>query len=193
MNGVAQVTMPKQEARELYLEFRHHMNAKHCSPDDRAIAAGYKAMASGKAIIDLKETFRKLPLNEKKEPRLAVARSSWSRIEYGTYSRWRKGEAGIRFSQLRNNSSVDIPVPESIRNVIRGRGQVNVPIVPLPIRPQRWLLDQCLTLWEVENWEQPPTDPLLLRKLTSGSWLYVVLAQWDLTPLERMVLHGRLA
>lgn len=36
----------------------------------------------------------------------------------------------------------------------------------------------------------PPTDPFLLRHL--GGTLYVVLAQWDLTPLEKAVLAGRL-
>ena len=49
-----------------------------------------------------------------------------------------------------------------------------------------WL---SLILWEAE-WETVPRDPLLLRHLAGG--LYAVMASWDLTPLERAVLKGRL-
>jgi len=46
------------------------------------------------------------------------------------------------------------------------------------------------TLWEVETWTlEPPRDPVLLRRL--GGDLYVVLAVWDLTDLERAVLGAR--
>ncbi|MFI4852645.1 MAG: hypothetical protein ACIAZJ_26335 [Gimesia chilikensis] len=41
-------------------------------------------------------------------------------------------------------------------------------------------------LWEAE-WETVPVDPMLLKHL--GKSLYVVLAQWDLTPLEQGILR----
>jgi hypothetical protein len=65
-----------------------------------------------------------------------------------------------------------------------------VPLVPPNLRPARGLNRYCI-LFEAE-WEPvPPTDPMLLRHL-HGS-LYAVLAVWDLTPLERAVIAGRLS
>lgn len=64
-----------------------------------------------------------------------------------------------------------------------------VPLVPAPIRP-RGALDGYRILFE-PKWEPvPPVDPMLLKHLHGA--LYVVLAHWDLTPLERAVLAGRL-
>lgn len=52
--------------------------------------------------------------------------------------------------------------------------------------------DEDLPREEIEaQWRPvPPVDPFLLKHL--GGTLYVVLAQWDLTPLEQAVLAGRL-
>jgi hypothetical protein len=63
-----------------------------------------------------------------------------------------------------------------------------VPIIPAPIRPTR-RLDQYHILWEAD-WQAAPTDPILLQKLTGN--LFVILAAWDLTELERAVLSVRL-
>lgn len=70
-----------------------------------------------------------------------------------------------------------------------------VPIVPPKHRPPGTsTLDSYLVLWEVENWmwsapPMPPGDPALLRRV--GGDIYAVLAVWDLTDLERLVLAGR--
>lgn len=70
-----------------------------------------------------------------------------------------------------------------------------VPLVP----PRHWppratALRSYVTLWEVDDWAwtrqpAPPRDPALLRHI--GGDLYAVLATWDLTELERLVLTGR--
>jgi hypothetical protein len=70
----------------------------------------------------------------------------------------------------------------------------------VPIVPPKHLdrvnmnLDNYLTLWEVDEWTwrrdpAPPRDPALLQHLAGD--LYAVLATWDLTELERIVLSGR--
>jgi hypothetical protein len=71
-----------------------------------------------------------------------------------------------------------------------------VPIVPPKHRPRRGsLLDRYLVLWEVDEWRwtsmRPPAprDPALLQHLAGD--LYAVLATWDLSELERLVLSGR--
>jgi hypothetical protein len=65
-----------------------------------------------------------------------------------------------------------------------------VPIVPPNLRPDR-ALSRYVILFEAEWRPVPPVDPLLLRHLHGA--LYVVLAAWDLTPIERAVLAGRFA
>jgi len=47
-------------------------------------------------------------------------------------------------------------------------------------------LDRFHILWEADWHLDPPQDPALLRRLMGDLW--VVLAVWDLTSLERAVL-----
>ena len=67
-----------------------------------------------------------------------------------------------------------------------------VPNIPPALRPKRGLRLYTI-LWEAEWSADPtaPTDPALLRRL--GGDLYILLATWDLTELERAVLGGRVA
>lgn len=70
-----------------------------------------------------------------------------------------------------------------------GRLRTQVPIVPPPLRP-RGALWRYHVLFEVEGWEAiPPRDPILLRRIRGD--LFAVVAVWDLTEVERMVLATR--
>jgi hypothetical protein len=64
-----------------------------------------------------------------------------------------------------------------------------LPTIPPALRPP-YKLGGYHILWEVESWEKatPPGDPALLKHL--GGDLYVLLAVWDLSDLERAVLAG---
>jgi hypothetical protein len=68
-----------------------------------------------------------------------------------------------------------------------------VPIVPPEHRPIGSALNQYCILWEVEKWEAlprpqwAPGDPMLLKPL-GQTGLYAVMAHWDLTDIEKMVL-----
>jgi hypothetical protein len=70
-----------------------------------------------------------------------------------------------------------------------------VPIVPPEHQPRAGgRLNAYVTLFEVEDWQwrvppRPPGDPALLRHV--GGSIYAVLAVWDLTELEQLVLSGR--
>jgi hypothetical protein len=63
-------------------------------------------------------------------------------------------------------------------------------MVPPDVMPARGCdLSKHFVLWEVENWDAaPPIDPILLRPI--GGNLYAVVAQWDLTEVERMIIAG---
>jgi hypothetical protein len=68
-----------------------------------------------------------------------------------------------------------------------------VPLVPPKHRPARGLGGHHV-FWEVDEWRwsmlpPPPRDPALLRHV--GGDIYAVLATWELTELERLVLEGR--
>jgi hypothetical protein len=73
--------------------------------------------------------------------------------------------------------------------------QTMVPLAPPKVRPRvNASLRSYAILWEVDEWTwseypRPPRDPALLRHL--GGDFYAVLATWDLTELERLVLSGR--
>lgn len=75
----------------------------------------------------------------------------------------------------------------------QGAWSTMVPVVPPKHRPGRGY-GQCHVLFEAEEWTwstlpAPPGDPALLRHV--GGDIYAVLAQWDLSPLEQLVLSGR--
>jgi hypothetical protein len=69
-------------------------------------------------------------------------------------------------------------------------GSAMVPMVPPDILPPRGAdLAKHFILWEVESWDfSPPIDPILLRPI--GGELYAVVAQWDLTEVERSIIAG---
>jgi hypothetical protein len=63
-----------------------------------------------------------------------------------------------------------------------------VPKIPASLRP-KGDLNKYYILWEVEKWQAVPKDPYLLKRLTKN--MFVILAGWDLTELERSVIAGR--
>jgi len=66
-----------------------------------------------------------------------------------------------------------------------------VPLVPVHLRPKRGLANYHV-LWEAE-WERiVPRDPLLLRQIGRGD-MWLVVAQWDLTEVERAALSARIS
>jgi hypothetical protein len=75
-------------------------------------------------------------------------------------------------------------------------GYALIPMIPADVRP-RDALENCYVLWEVEHWADrpiratPDRDPYLLKHLAGD--LYAVIAEWDLTELERAIMQGRRA
>jgi hypothetical protein len=64
-----------------------------------------------------------------------------------------------------------------------------VPPIPPRFRPEA--LDDYFTLFEAEWQPMPPVDPILLKRI--GQTMFVIVAQWNLTAVERAVLEGRFA
>jgi hypothetical protein len=70
-------------------------------------------------------------------------------------------------------------------------GNAVLPLIPIKYRPRR-AMENYHVLWEA-TWEPvPPVDPFLLRRIDESD-LWLVLAMWELTEVERSVLATRIA
>ena len=63
------------------------------------------------------------------------------------------------------------------------------PMIPAYLRP-RHALDNYHILWEAD-WHAIPRDPYLLRRIGDAD-LWLVLAAWDLTEVERAAMASRI-
>lgn len=202
---VATISMPADEALAKYHEYTSALADREPTYEDRGIVLGYRALAKGRSLIDLHDVFRRCPADDQGRPRLALARAHWRRCWYradrGGGARFAEGRDFVgssrRHSWHRHVTLPDGTLPQALRAGehradSRQRYDVNltavVPLIPANLRPARGLNCYCV-LWEAE-WEAVPTDPMLIRHLYGS--LYAVFACWDLTPLERAVLAGRL-
>lgn len=195
------IEMDPAEARQHADELEAHR--KHLTPEEEAFLDGYRALASGRPIINLRETIAAGGCFDDDNyalPRLAVARAFDSWV---TVTRDFVGRLTFHTSSNRNVAwKLDLgrvmrPLNSSIGEYATyGSRRAMVPPVPIGTRmrlgaPRRGGWRPRLTLFEVGEWAwtpRPPGDPALLRHV--GGDLYVVEATWDLTDLERAVLAG---
>lgn len=197
------VEMPRAEARAKFREYRDAVRARFTKEDDE-IMRGYRAIARGQRVISLRTAISTGGVCENTgRPKLAVARANatvcWleERNENGavTFSTDpRRAHNNTR--DVRRFPKGTLPATRGTQKPVYHRSSYSgfkamVPPVPPALRPARGL-HLYDTLWEVARWEEvphAPGDPALLRKL--GGDLYAVIAVWDLTELEKIVLNGR--
>lgn len=195
------ITMDKAEARRRFLEYRNSVRQRH-NAEDEQIMRGYRALANGRQVIDICATLRKggmttIPPKWASAqpiwvPRLALMRAdqAWcwlntnqdGGVEYHNTGSPRHNERRnyFRFSRLFT------PLEGTDRSWWNAKAMV--PPVPPGLRPHDKIGNYHI-LWEAEWKREPPKDPALLKHI--GGDLYVVLAVWELTELERTVLAGR--
>lgn len=127
-------------------------------------------------------------------PRLAVCRADARQCAVRTWGDdllFADGDSWMtNRGALVNRDTVRVPgiTRPPWRQGMRNHGTTLVPLTPPAHRPRRpRRMSSCHVLWEVEDWSAtPPRDPALLRHIRGDLW--VVLAVWDLTELERAVL-----
>lgn len=186
---------------------------------DALLMRSYREIARGRAVLDLAAVMRAAGLVPGQwYPKLAICRADAPychvrmRINGGaTFSparaskRWGGREVETAKARTivlapgtfptyehRLNPQIGyvrIPDPGAPARAWSETAEALVPTIPPAFRPPFKLSGYCL-LWEAVWSPAPPVDPLLLKPL--GGNLYAVLAQWDLSPLERAVLTGRL-
>jgi hypothetical protein len=185
------------EARAKLAEYQAALDAGGATAEDQAIAAGYRAVARGRPLISLARTVARGGWHPNGLPRIGVCqaeatqcRVQWSGGDLVFTDEWSHGNRGA----LVGHHSVRVPVAGDDRPGGGNRwwaGSAPVPLVPPGSRPRRPAkLSRCHVLWEVEEWKQvAPVDPALIRHVRGDLW--EVLATWDLTQLERLVLMQR--
>jgi hypothetical protein len=173
----------KAKARTMYREY-----VKACVdfPEDqhyRRMRDVLKEIKNGHKIICLSDTIAAGGLNEKGEPRFAIAQANWKRCEC---ERFKDGEIRFREKGWTRKNFIMIkghPFPcQNYQDI-----QTIIPPIPPRLRPK--YLNRYYILWEVEDWQKVPKDPFLLRRIPRTDY-YVIVAAWNLTKLERQILKG---
>jgi len=195
---LAEVTMPKAEALEHFKEYRSAVRKRH-NAEDVAIMQGYKQLARGLAILSLSRAM-KLGGLRNGLPRLAICRADVPRCwllartngscEFTTNRSSRMSRRTIRDRVSLPEGTFPGIKPADVwsDNQSYDAKSAIVPSVPPRLRP-RGSLGLYHVLWEAEWTNEPPRDPALLRYLRGDLW--AVLATWDLTEIERLVIAER--
>lgn len=193
---LATIEATPEEAKAKLDEYRRAVRETHDKTDEM-ILRGYKELEKGRALIRLTESVRSAGVDDNRLPRLAVARATDERVRCMADSRttvfWPESmrvswwgpqqRAGLNSGVVR----LTINRPELLSQG-DPRGSAIVPLIPPALRPAR-ALHRYFILFEAVWEPNPPTDPALIRHLIGDLW--VVVATWDLTELERAAIAVR--
>jgi len=193
---VEQLVIPKEEAQKEYEAYKEAIR-KHRDQYLRDLKALYGHLRHGRAVIDVWAAMKSAGLNKKGDPKLAICRADVQNVffekqrdgggiflSHNTW--WKHKKSDVRIPA--NTWQWEIEITQRIKNA---RLTTIAPIIPARIlNPLRGALHNYHILWEVKEWGSIPRDPILLKRLTPN--MFVVLATWNLTPLERAVIKGRL-
>jgi hypothetical protein len=194
------IEMDPAAARQAFLEYRDSVRRRH-DVEEAQIMRGYQALAKGESVIDLVSTIRtgggRLQPGGWRGavwvPNLAVMRADQRWCWVSTHSDGRVEYHSKRSYTSRETRNLvalppgTLPSPSGA-NTSYGEARAMVPPVPPHHRPAA-ALGSYHILFEAEWRDVAPEDPALLRHI--GGDLYVIVATWDLTELERTVLAGR--
>jgi hypothetical protein len=186
---VTKVVVSRPKARELYREYKKHLHYQQ--PMDAEIQRAYQLISQGRVVIQALESIKNAGVGEDGYPRLAIVRADKARVTCRmdlnggcTFDSpgHHRGSRGQQFS---------LPADSFPRRASwLTPGRASTPLVPVHLRPRRGLANYHI-LWEA-LWEpEPPVDPYLVRRIGGDLWL--VVAAWDLTEVERAVMRTRMA
>jgi hypothetical protein len=184
------IEMAAHEARARYLEYRDYGTTE----EDAAIARGYREVAKGTKVIQLRDAITIGGVDKWGRPKIAIMQADqrWCYLARETNGRvafacetWPRSD---RVNGVWRFPAGTLPTSDHWTNWAH---RAMVPLVPPRHRPRHHLRNYAV-LWEVDKWvkhtARPPRDPALLKHL--GGDLYALLAVWDLTDLERAVISG---
>lgn len=195
------ITVDRKQAAELYRSYKSH--SAYSAPIDWEVQRTYQLLAQGKTIIRAIESIKAAGLDEKHLPKLALAPATASHchIRRGTDGSlimspsdnwWGRNKNMFRFHSETFVFPVDsFPLTwDQKHRQDRSDHKAIMPTIPVHLRPKR-ALENYHVLWEAEWQPVPPRDPYLLRRIGKAD-LWLVVAHWDLTEVERAALATRI-
>lgn len=195
--NVPTIVVPQDQAESKYEAYRS-LPGSQKTESDYVLQKVWKAAKSGSPIIDVACAFRETGLNEIGQPKLAIARANWSTVYFHPRQSperyWIDGSGTFSFEPRFNDRTRvrDYAPPENTfpNDLLYKKRSIRsaVPHMPPDIRPKgRGGHGLYHILFEVDFWEDKyPVDPYLLRRVAGD--LFVVLAEWELTALEAIIL-----
>jgi hypothetical protein len=199
MQNIEALTVNRNEALRLYRKYKEHR--AYSQPIDWEIQRAYQHLSKGKLVIRALASVIAAGLDANDLPKLALCRATakhchLERRNDGSFTmsanQWRlaksQTEEWPRNSFAFQNETFPLSWDRKFR-VSRSAHQAQVPIVPVHIRPKRGLENYHI-LFEAEWQKVPPRDPYLLRRIGKAD-LWLVVAHWDLTEVERAALATR--
>jgi hypothetical protein len=192
---VPTIRVERSDALRKIREYKS-LNARQRTAEDDRLQALYQMVSKGARVLNVREAFKTTGLSEKGQPRLAIARGDWKTVRFQAHSghsAWDYVSGGGKFSDAdkdeRWRPTQDYVLKDGAfdSGKLTGRGlRSPVPHIPPGLRPKYSRLSNFYILFEVQSWEEYPRDPFLLRRIEGD--LFVVVAEWELTELEAMLL-----
>lgn len=180
--NVTELAVTQEAALVALGEYKKHRDVY--DQKDWEVERIYRAISKGKTVISGQDSIRNAGLDEKKRPRLAIcqAHAHFCRcyslsdsfvfgIDPGNWGHAMQGKLTVPWPGLGYISTLRAALPR----------------IPPQHRPHGDTLSNYHMLWEAD-WTDLPRDPYLLRRI--GRDAFVVLAAWDLTPVEMNVLRS---
>lgn len=200
--NVTTMTMAPEEARAKLRAYRANRH-KDAELVYRQCEQFYEELADGAVLIDAEQAIIAGGFDHKMRPNIAIARSDREQVRFT----WHSSDFVGEFNAISHNASwggdtlrrrINFARTPNLKSSVGNwftsvEGYARIPMVPADVRPKTGQLRDWFTLWEVEKWSDsrigapPPRDPFLLRHV--GGTLYAVLAEWNLTELERAVMR----
>lgn len=188
---VGSITMDRAAAEAAYREYSASVRGRMLD-EYREVRAAYNELRKGHAIIDINRAFEIAGLDERKRPRIAIVRADQPKVYFDSV--WFNDWHGLVFSHKRriqgNYTNGVVRVPNGTWSEARSSLQAVTPIVPPRFLP-RDSLENYYIIFEPVWSAVPHPDPILCKRINVTT--FAAVAQWDMTPVELMVLRGRLA
>lgn len=209
--------MPARAAREAFLEYKHSIEARQRKErdqleqrildEDKELMAAYRVMSRGRRVINFTEACANMgwkPGPTWGLPKVAICRASAKRCALAFPYYYRSQDPvfvdDARTGRHWNHSTLSRPksaiqMPRDLWDLAALKANSNkifrckVPTIPLRHRPAEGQLHRYHLIFEAEWDLTPPLDPFLVKRVSKH--FFAVIAQWDLTPLERSLVGMR--
>jgi hypothetical protein len=199
--NLATIEMDRKAAAAAVRSYRAAVRVARPIPEDVQLLRGYRQLARGRRLISLAGVFAAAGFAELtwrvyngdrtgQAPKLAICDATAETCFYDGQHFMAERTMKIRSGALVGRDWVRCPIQ---RERYAPNLETIVPLVPVQLRPAGGLGGYHV-LWEVESWSvarprRAPGDPALVKWI--GGDLWAVLAVWDLTELERLIIMGR--